>query len=54
MGLLDRHWRKGMDLEQVIDLLKLCFKELKTRFVINFDKYVVRVIDKDGIRIISL
>ena len=50
ISLLDRHYRPNMSREEVFDLLRKCFKELQTRFIVNFSDFVVKVIDKDGIK----
>lgn len=50
MSLMDRYYRKDMDLNEAIEVLKQCFAEMKTRFIVNFPKYIVKVVDKHGIR----
>ncbi|EGD82734.1 hypothetical protein PTSG_03383 [Salpingoeca rosetta] len=47
---LDHHYREGMSLEEATDVLKKCFLEIKTRFLMNLDSFKVRVVDADGIR----
>jgi len=49
-SILDRHYSKEMDFEEGLKLLRLCFKELQTRFVINTNTWFVKVVDKDGVR----
>lgn len=53
MSLLDRHYRKGMNEEEAMNLLKMCFRELATRFIINLPTFSVRIIRVDGIESIS-
>jgi len=33
-----------------LDLLQLCFGEIKTRFMINMPKFTIRIVDRNGIR----
>lgn len=54
LGLMDRVWREGMSLEECVNLLKKCIAELSTRFMVNLPDFVVKVVDKDGVRIINL
>jgi 20S proteasome subunit beta 4 len=54
MSTMDRYWHSEMTLEEAIALLKKCMLELRTRFVGNFPKFTVKVIDKEGIRPIEV
>lgn len=54
LGLMDRYWKKDMTLEEAQDIIRLCIKELETRFIVNLGKYTVKVVDKDGCRVIDL
>ena len=54
LSVFDRDWREGMDFEAGIDLVKRCIHELHSRFLISQPKFVVKVIDKDGIRTVEL
>lgn len=53
-SLLDRHWREGMSEQEVLDLLRLCLSELKTRFIVNFPELAVRVIRSTGVTEVKL
>lgn len=54
MSLMDRHYHKEMDFEQAKELMRKCFREIKTRFIANLPQFVVKVVDKDGVRVIDL
>jgi len=54
LSILDKNYRPGMNLEQGMELLRLCVKEVKTRFLINAPNYSVKVVDKDGVREVPL
>ena len=47
---LDRHWRAGMSEAQALELVKLCVKELKTRFLMHQPNWKVKVCDANGTR----
>ncbi|ODV80559.1 putative proteasome subunit [Suhomyces tanzawaensis NRRL Y-17324] len=53
-SLLDRHYRKDMKLDDGVELLKLCLKELELRMPIDFKGVYVKAVTKDGIRDIEL
>jgi len=50
LGLLDRHYKKNMSLDECIELLKKCVQELRIRFLLGTAKYLVKISDKAGIR----
>ena len=41
-----------MSLEEGLKLLDMCLAELKKRFIINMSTFSVKVVDKDGIRVL--
>jgi len=53
-GLLDKEYREGMDVEEILQLLKLCFAELKVRFLINSPNFIIKIVDPQGVRTISV
>jgi len=53
LSLLDKYYQEGMGVEDGVKLLELCIKELRTRMVVN-SKYIAKVVDANGIRIIPL
>jgi len=53
-SLLDRTYRTGLKLDEALELLKLCLQELATRFIINNPSFIVKIVDANGIKIISL
>jgi len=54
LSTLDRYWRKGLSLEEGVDIIKKCIHELDTRFLLHNPKWVVKVADKDGTRVVEL
>lgn len=49
LSLMDRHYRKGISIEEGLSLLKMCLQELKTRFIVNLPEFSVRIIRGTGI-----
>ena len=52
-SLLDRHYRPDMSEKEGLQLLKQCVDELQKRMPIDFKGVIVKVVDKDGIRVIE-
>lgn len=54
LSVFDREWREGLSLEQGLDVVRKCIHELHTRFLISQPNFVVKVVDKDGCRVLQL
>ncbi|KAI8905488.1 nucleophile aminohydrolase, partial [Gorgonomyces haynaldii] len=50
MSTMDRYWKPNMSLEEVLKLVEKCRDELRTRFIANLPEFVIKIVDKDGIR----
>ena len=48
------YWHKDMTLEEAKILVGKCITCLKTRFIANLPDFVIKVVDKDGVREIEL
>lgn len=51
-SLLDKHYRKDMNLDEGLELINLCLKELTTRMPIDFKGCYIKAVTKDGIKVI--
>ena len=54
LGLLDKYYKEKMSLEEALQVLRLCIAQLQERFVLNSINFMVKVVDKNGIRIVKL
>jgi len=43
LSLMDKHYRKGMDLESGMKLMQLCIQELQTRLVVNQSNFIIKI-----------
>lgn len=50
LSIMDRDWREGMTQEEAVAIVDKCIKELQVRFLISQPNFIVKVIDKDGVR----
>ena len=53
-SVLDNNYRSDMTLEDGMEAIKKCIVELKTRFIINQPKFMVKIATKDGIKVVEL
>eukprot|EP00188_Purpureofilum_apyrenoidigerum_P005342 Plantae.Rhodophyta-Purpureofilum_apyrenoidigerum.ctg6877.p2 GENE.Plantae.Rhodophyta-Purpureofilum_apyrenoidigerum.ctg6877~~Plantae.Rhodophyta-Purpureofilum_apyrenoidigerum.ctg6877.p2 ORF type:complete len:199 (-),score=44.00 Plantae.Rhodophyta-Purpureofilum_apyrenoidigerum.ctg6877:687-1283(-) len=54
LSTMDRYWKPDMSLEEAKELCKMCIAEVRKRVIVQQFKYTVKVIDKDGVRLIDL
>ena len=52
--LLDAHWKPGMTVEEGLQLMALCATEMKRRFAISMPNWKVKIVDKDGIKVVAM
>ncbi|KAJ3329893.1 Proteasome subunit beta type-4 [Blyttiomyces sp. JEL0837] len=54
MSTMDRYWKPDLSVEEAVALLKKCLAELKVRFIGNLPNFIVKVVDKNGVREITI
>ena len=54
LSTLDRHYQRDLTVEEALDVMRKCVHEVQTRFLVNQPNFRVKVIDKDGIRVVNL
>ncbi|KAL7530679.1 hypothetical protein ACHAWF_006476 [Thalassiosira exigua] len=50
LSIMDRDWDEGMTEDQAVKIVEKCIRELKMRFLINQSNFIIKVIDKEGVR----
>jgi len=50
LSLLDRYHNPNADLEEGLEVLKRCIREVQTRLVVSFPSFKVKVVDETGVR----
>lgn len=53
LGLLDREWKEGLSEEEAVKLMEHCIDEVHTRFLITQPNFIIKAIDKDGVRVVK-
>jgi len=51
-SLLDAHWKPDLTETEAVALMDMCIKELHTRFMISMPNWLIKIVDKDGIRVL--
>jgi hypothetical protein len=54
MGLFDSIWKKGMALDEGMEMLRAGIAQVKKRFILQQRKWVAKIITKDGVQVIPL
>jgi len=54
LSVLDRYYKDGMDLNECLDVLRKCIKEIQKRLLLNTPTFIVKVVDKFGSREVDL
>jgi 20S proteasome subunit beta 4 len=54
LSVFDREWREGLSLEEGLDVIRKCIHELHTRFLVSQPIFIVKVVDANGIRTVTI
>mmetsp|Transcript_12157 Transcript_12157/g.26325 ORF Transcript_12157/g.26325 Transcript_12157/m.26325 type:complete len:203 (+) Transcript_12157:158-766(+) len=50
LSIMDRSWEEGMDEGRAVAIVEHCIRELEMRFLINQKNFIIKVVDKEGVR----
>lgn len=50
LSLLDRLWRPDLSLDEAVGVMEKAIAEVRLRLAVAPSKYVIKVVDKDGVR----
>jgi len=53
-SIMDRNWRDDLNLEEGKELMRKCIGEVQRRLLLSQPKFIVKVVDKSGVRVIGL
>jgi len=51
LSIMDNEYREGLNEEQALKIIDHCIDEIHTRFLISQPNFMIKVIDKDGVRV---
>ncbi|KAJ2574099.1 Proteasome subunit beta type-4, partial [Coemansia sp. RSA 1836] len=52
-AVMDREYTPHITLDGAKALIKKCFEVLKTRFIVDYADYTIKVVDKSGTRVLN-
>lgn len=50
LSMMDRHYRRDMNVEEAIELVDKCIREIRSRLVVSPPNFLIKIVDKDGAR----
>ena len=53
LSIFDREWVPNMTEAQGLELLKKCIDEIQVRFLVHMPEFTVKIVDKDGVRVLE-
>lgn len=53
LSIMDRECHEGMNEAEAMTVIDHCILELQTRFLIQQPNFIIKVIDKDGVRVVK-
>jgi 20S proteasome subunit beta 4 len=54
LSVFDREWTKGLSEEEAMVIIRKCINELHTRFLLSQPVFTIKLVDKNGVRVIKL
>jgi 20S proteasome subunit beta 4 len=55
-GIMDREYKASVDemsFDDALNIINKCMKEIQTRFLVSQPNFIIKIIDKDGVRVHS-
>ncbi len=53
LSVISNFYRPGMDKKEAIEVVKHCIAELRTRFLMSQDNFMIKIVDKTGISVVQ-
>lgn len=53
LSTLDRYWKKNLTVDAALDVINKCIAEVQKRLVINQPRFAIKVVDKNGVRVLE-
>ena len=52
-SIYDKDWEENLTEEEALTIIEKCIKEVHTRFMIHQPNFIIKKVDKDGVKVIS-
>mmetsp|Transcript_10975 Transcript_10975/g.21492 ORF Transcript_10975/g.21492 Transcript_10975/m.21492 type:complete len:192 (-) Transcript_10975:1328-1903(-) len=53
-GLMDNYWRQDLSIEEGMELVKRCVHEMRTRFLVSQNTFLIKQVTSTGITVIEV
>jgi len=53
LSIMDKEYKEGLNQEAALKIVEQCIHELHTRFLISQPNFIIKIVDKDGIKTVS-
>jgi 20S proteasome alpha/beta subunit len=53
LSIFDKEYRDNMAEDEALKVVEHCMKEIQTRFLISQPNFIIKVVDKDGVRVVK-
>lgn len=53
LSIMDRDYKEGLTQDEAVEIIEKCIKELQIRFLLNQSNFIIKAIDKDGVRVVK-
>jgi 20S proteasome alpha/beta subunit len=53
LSIMDRDYIEGLDEAAAMQIMEKCIRALQKRFLLSQPNFIIKVVDKDGIRVVS-
>ena len=53
LSIMDREFKENLTEEEAITIVEHCIAEIQTRFMLKQPNYIIKAVDKDGVRVIK-
>ena len=53
LSIMDRDYIPGLSYEKALEIMNKCIQALHKRFLLSQPNFIIKVVDKDGIRVVS-
>jgi len=50
LSIMDKDWKDGLTQDEAVEIVEKCIKELQVRFLLSQTNFLIKVVDKDGVR----
>lgn len=53
LSIMDREYKENMTEAEAIEIVEHCIAEIQTRFMLKQPNYIIKAVDKEGVRVIK-